>query len=499
MPHRLCLPQAQDLDRLVDRFPILHLILVMISLLLLSVSSAGAAEVSLTWDPNHEEDLAGYRVYWGPQSRDYSHSADIGDQVNYTVPNLTEGQVYFFAVTAYDVNQQESDYSVELAFAVPIADTDQDGLSDTDEIQLYGTDPLNADTDGDTMNDGWEVAEGLDPLRDDADDDSDGDGFTNLQEYIAWLQSGNHRPDRPVIAAPSDGAANVVLTPVLQAGPFQDPDVGDVHLSTHWQISKSTDFQNLVFELLTDEMLTSVTLPESLLDGNTTYYWRVKVLDNHYTDSFWSSVAQFTTQDASTADGNGNGIPDSQEIVSAVDLDHNGVPDQSQADIKCLNAAEGNVQIGVMCQTAGATIDKMEALVVSPQLQSGVEDLNFPAGLISFRIHVASPGDTVAVRVLYSEPIPTGSWFKHTPSEGWLDYSPQVIYDADRYGLTFFVTDGGADDADGTVNGVIVDPVGVATGAGVTSASSAGEGGGGGGCFIETAGGNPFVRMFNKQ
>ena len=44
------------------------------------------------------------------------------------------------------------------------ADTDGDGLLDSEEIDTYGTDPLVADTDGDGLNDGDEVENGTDPL-----------------------------------------------------------------------------------------------------------------------------------------------------------------------------------------------------------------------------------------------------------------------------------------------------------------------------------------------
>ncbi|KPJ76557.1 MAG: hypothetical protein AMJ54_11100 [Deltaproteobacteria bacterium SG8_13] len=490
MPNNRCVPLAGNHHLNVNRVPFFHLFLLLIGWILLSALPAVAAEVAVAWDPNREEDLAGYRIYWGTQSRVYPYSADVGDQTSYTVPNLSEGQIYFFAVTAYDVTQQESDYSAELAFSVPIADTDQDGISDSDELQHYGTDPNNPDTDGDTMSDGWEIAAGLDPLADDAHGDIDGDGLTNLDEYVAWLQSGNHAPDRPVATVPGDGQANLPLAPVLQTESFHDPDTGDTHLFTHWQVSKGSDFANPVFSLQSGVHLTSLPLPESLLDGSMTYYWRVKYTDNRLTDSVWSAVARFSTEDAAVCDADGDGVPDSQEIATPVDLDGNGVPDQSQADIKCLHSAVGDVQIGVQSQTDGAVVEKLESLDVSPQLQLAADELRFPLGLISFRVHVPNPGDTVAVRVLYSEPMPSGGWFKYTPADGWLDYSQQAAVSADRKSLTFFLTDGGDDDADGIANGVIVDPAGVAAGAGSSATPAADSGAGG--CFIETVLGNDF-------
>lgn len=44
-----------------------------------------------------------------------------------------------------------------------LADTDEDGLTDGQEVDEYGTNPLVADTDGDGVLDGDEVAQGTDP------------------------------------------------------------------------------------------------------------------------------------------------------------------------------------------------------------------------------------------------------------------------------------------------------------------------------------------------
>ncbi len=55
-------------------------------------------------------------------------------------------------------------------------DSDGDGLTDQDELDLYGTDPGLADTDGDGLDDGDEIDAGTDPLDADSDDDGLGDG-----------------------------------------------------------------------------------------------------------------------------------------------------------------------------------------------------------------------------------------------------------------------------------------------------------------------------------
>lgn len=76
------------------------------------------------------------------------------------------------------------------------ADFDADGLTNWDEIFIYGTDPFNPDSDGDGMPDGFEVQYYLNPSdASDASQDADEDGLTNLQEYDLGTDPNNADSD----------------------------------------------------------------------------------------------------------------------------------------------------------------------------------------------------------------------------------------------------------------------------------------------------------------
>jgi outer membrane protein OmpA-like peptidoglycan-associated protein len=66
--------------------------------------------------------------------------------------------------------------SIELGPRVAAVDSDGDGLSNERELQEHRTDPFQADTDGDGLNDRVEVEGPTDPLRPDTDDDGLPDG-----------------------------------------------------------------------------------------------------------------------------------------------------------------------------------------------------------------------------------------------------------------------------------------------------------------------------------
>ena len=79
-------------------------------------SNGQCAQVTLTWDPNSEPDLAGYEIYYGTASGNYQWKINVGNVTAYTVNNLDTGRTYYFAATAYNTKGQESGYSNEVVY-----------------------------------------------------------------------------------------------------------------------------------------------------------------------------------------------------------------------------------------------------------------------------------------------------------------------------------------------------------------------------------------------
>lgn len=89
--------------------------LVVAMILVFSVT-AYSAEVTLAWDKNSESDLAGYIIYRGTTSGGpyiQTGSDVIAPESTFTDVDLADG-TYFWVVTAYDNDGNESGYSNEV-------------------------------------------------------------------------------------------------------------------------------------------------------------------------------------------------------------------------------------------------------------------------------------------------------------------------------------------------------------------------------------------------
>ncbi len=86
-------------------------------------TDTGAGTGTLTWDAPSTNangtvltDLAGYKIYYGKKSGNYTEVEDVENVTTVSsdeLPDIQSG-IWYFAVTAYDTSGNESDYSNEV-------------------------------------------------------------------------------------------------------------------------------------------------------------------------------------------------------------------------------------------------------------------------------------------------------------------------------------------------------------------------------------------------
>ena len=123
------------------------ILLVFTALILLS-GSAHALEVTLGW--SESTGATGYKLYWGTESGVYTNSMDVGNVLQGTISDLSDG-AYYFAVTAYN-DVGESGYSPEAFLdTLPIdapAGYDTEVTKVGDDYQMIHTCPVVASATG---------------------------------------------------------------------------------------------------------------------------------------------------------------------------------------------------------------------------------------------------------------------------------------------------------------------------------------------------------------
>jgi len=362
-----------------------------------------------------------------------------------------------------------------------ISEIDSDGDGVPDNQDAFPADPdesldtdgdghgnnTDTDDDNDGMPDTWELEFGLNPLIDDAADDPDGDDISNINEYNLGIDpnhfEGNLAPEAPVLLAP-ENSVMVSLTPLLEAGDFNDFNINDVHSKTQWKITRDYDGAS-IFDVTSEVALTSMTVPRQILEEDTEYIWQVRFIDSRDASSEWSGQREFIT-DFAVNDSDGNGVPDDQEVPDTLDLDEDGTTDVSQSDIKCVSVEDGTAQICVSIRDAVNAVAILSLETedpANPNLLSKVKGkpAYFEFGLVDFKLLVDNPGAETTVTIFLSKPAyKKGRCFKYDPvNDVWLDYSDYTQFSPNRKEVYLTLKDGGFGDADGIENGIIIDPL----------------------------------------
>lgn len=442
-----------------------------------------SAAVTLQWDANNNPAPESYNLYQRQAGQTYNYAAPVNSEAisgtTYFIDNLQPGITYFFVVRAFSGETVSGD-SNEAQYTEPAAVSDRDGDGIADSVDAFPDDAdesvdtdndgvgNNADTDDDNdgMPDSYEIqTDGLDPLVDDADDDLDGDNVSNKDEYDNGTNPSietNYLPERPQLSEPAH-QATVPLTPELTTLFFYDAN-GDSHAQTRYQIALDSDFTVLVLDRLSAEYLTELPIEELILDPETTYYWRVRFVDDQSGASLWSVPLSFTTVDyIGASDEDANGILDSQEVLAmSIDLDDNQEPDATQSSLMCVATADAiNPHIAITAGNADAEVVGLRAL--GSDDISRAFDINSPdifTGLISFKVYLDEGVTTASIIVYLTSEAPEDAAYYYHTEDGWVPYA-NATFSSDRRSVTLTLEDGGEGDQDGVENGVIIDPAGL--------------------------------------
>lgn len=290
----------------------------------------------------------------------------------------------------------------------------------------------------------------------------------------------NNPPDAPVPAAPAMDEVVAGTTPELSIAGFSDPDPEDSHLATQWQLYDPAQAAQPLFEKLGITDLLSCAVPGAILDPDSQYAWRARVLDGSALASAWSDYYTFTTA-GPDPDADGNGVPDAEQ--ADWDADGDGLADPA---LRLALASGGEILVAVI---PVANVAQVTALRPEDPARTGapLAPLYFAASPLSFRATVTDPDLPARVRLIFSAPLPSGSaWYKLDPDAGWQPYA-QALIACGGYCIELTLADGNTalGDADGSKNGIIVDPGAVVARTTAEAQASQPAGlGGGSGCFV---------------
>lgn len=81
--------------------------------------SAMAIGIKVSWSPNSESDIGGYKIYYGTTSGTYPNSIDVGNVITKDIIGFPLNTKYYFALTAYDTSGNESGKSAEASITTP--------------------------------------------------------------------------------------------------------------------------------------------------------------------------------------------------------------------------------------------------------------------------------------------------------------------------------------------------------------------------------------------
>lgn len=167
---------------------------------------------------------------WWEEQNGFDDNDSFDADLDSDLDNLSNLQEYLFETDPTLIDSDADGLSdgdeVNVHQTNPsLADTDGDGLSDGDEVNIHSSSPTLADSDNDRMNDGWEIQNGLNPLNsDDGALDDDDDGYSNFEEFTLGTdaQTAGHPQVEPWARQNANARNNAYFPIALDVGNFQE-------------------------------------------------------------------------------------------------------------------------------------------------------------------------------------------------------------------------------------------------------------------------------------
>lgn len=394
----------------------------MFLMMLLFPYSAGATvSVTLHLESETHPLVVGHKIYVREENQGYDFSKPVwqGADTTCVLSGLEENITYFFVARTYDQDGNTSDNSNEIRFL-----HDQSG----------GSQDPNA----------------------------------------SGQEGGGQAVD------PKPGP--VISTDALDPGSIKAGQLA----SSQWRISQEEN-DLIVFDATITPAATQIEVPRLVLKKDTSYYYVVRYVINGAETLEWSPRQTFFDSNLMLEDANSDGIPDTKEVDAQLDLDGDGTPDLYQENMRCIKSATGDQNIGLKLQGDHkvAAIEAVETIAVAEL--SRKEDIEFaplmPFGLINLRARLTTVGDTAVITVYLPSSVAIEQnfwWYTYDNIHGWADHRQFAAPGIAKGTVLIKVTDGGAGDADGVANGIIVSQSGVAT------SPAKGSGGSSSSCFIDS-------------
>jgi MYXO-CTERM domain-containing protein len=285
-------------------------------------------------------------------------------------------------------------------------------------------------------------------------------------------------PAASISLNPQDGATDVPVTTVVIATLTGSGDIADIVNSSTFSladagsavVSGSIDYN--------DSHTEATFTPLATLANATAYTATVAPATGTQPPVLASPVSSTFTTVAATPDSDGDGVGDGEDDQPQ----DNGraTPPCVRRSGKFLVDTYGNA--GISLRNAEGVSD------MHPQFNRRGRPFgfHFPDGLVRYKLRGVSHGGTVTVTVSFPSGVPHGSRIFKVDGNGFHESANAIV---SGHKVTLTLTDGGEGDADGTANGEIDDPVGVAVPE-ATGGASNGTGGvsAAGGCSVAGSG-----------